>query len=92
MMAKRLKEVVCKAYSSSDVIYVWADDDVMKQVNKMDAVTGVRDGANGSQVFDVDPRYDIFSVAKEIEALGGASPQPSMLSFLYKVMKAQPLV
>ena len=89
-MVKRQEEVHCDVYGASGTIYVWADGPVIDQIREMPAVLCLEPSVPGAHTAAIDPRYSIDEVAKEIEALAPSPPQPSMFSFLFKVMKAAP--
>ena len=86
MMAKRQQEAYCEVFEHSRRIYVWADDPVIEQIKQMPPAVRVSPGVLGSHIVDVDPRYNIHQVAKEIEVL--AKP-PSKWEQIFKIMVAK---
>jgi len=84
-MAKRQQEAYCEVFEFSRCIYVWADDSVIEQIEKMSAVTNIMLGTPGAHVVYVDPRYNINQVAKEIHIL---AKRPSKWEQIFKIMVA----
>ncbi|MBY8999074.1 MAG: hypothetical protein KGD60_15220 [Candidatus Thorarchaeota archaeon] len=67
-MAKRQQEVKCQIATPA-MIYVWADDEMVELIEKVEGVYEVGGKLSGHFAAFVDQRYNAEEIAKEIEAL-----------------------